>query len=172
MGWIRDKHLITQYKSGDEIVTIGTHIHCWLIQIPFLLSCYLFGENFEKVNTDTIKRTKKTRLIHIWSNERALLLFSIENKNTVQFMKGDKFYYACRKIVLFFTNNGNHNGGTNAYILGKKRRKWLVKTNTNLELLVTSPIFRRVIDPNMKQETYHWEFVADSYKHFWFYVQE
>ena len=94
MRWTKDKYMTAQYKFGDKTMTIGTHhIHCWSIPISFLLSCYLFGENFEKVNTDTVKRTKKTRLIHIWSNERVLSMFSIGNKNAVRFMKGDKLYY-------------------------------------------------------------------------------
>ena len=91
-------------------MTIGTHIHWWLISIPFLLSCYLFGENFEKVNTDTVKRTKKSRFIRNWINEQALLMFSIENKNAVQFWKRSKLYYTFGTIVVFFTNNEDYDG--------------------------------------------------------------
>ena len=68
------------YKFSNKTVTINTHIHCWLIPIPFLLSCYLFGENFEKVNTVTVKSKKKTRLIDIWSNEHALLCLALKTK--------------------------------------------------------------------------------------------
>ena len=72
--------MTAQYKFGDKTMIISTYIHCWSIPIPFLLSLYLFGENFEKLNTVVVvkttvvvvKTTKKTRLIHIWSNERAM----------------------------------------------------------------------------------------------------
>ena len=140
--------MIAQYKFSDKAMTIGTHIHHLSIPIPFLLFYYLFCDNFEKVNTDTVKRTKKTRLINIWSNECTLSIFSIENKNAVRFMKGDKLYYGCRKIVLVFTNNDDYDGGINVYILVEKRRKWQVNTSNNFELLVTPPTFRRLVNPN------------------------
>merc|ERR1712115_690629 len=68
MGWTGGRHFLLQYKFGDKTVTIRSQIHCWSIPIPFLLSSYLFGETFEKLNTVTVKRIKKTRLIRIWSN--------------------------------------------------------------------------------------------------------
>ena len=173
MGWIGGRHFLLQYKFGDKTVTICSQIHCWSIPIPFLLSSYLFGENFEKLNIVAVKSTKKTRLIHIWSNERAMLMLSIENKNAVQFMNVGKWFYGCRKLVIVFTKHDEYFGGTNAYILGEKRGKWQVKTSNNLELLVTPPTLRRFEAPNTNHETYDWEFVqSDSYKKFRFYVED
>ena len=92
MGWTGGSSFLLQYKFGDKTVIIRSQIHRWSIPIPFLLSSYLFGENFEKLNTVAVKTTKKTRLVHIWSNERAMLMLSIKNKNAVQFMKGKNMF--------------------------------------------------------------------------------
>ena len=110
------------------------------------MSLYLFGENFEKLNTVAVKSTKKTRLIHIWSNEHAMSMLSIENKNTVRFMKDKKMYYGCAKIVIVITEPKDYYGGTNGYNIGETRTKWVVKTANNLELLVTHPTFTFPID--------------------------
>ena len=163
MGWTRGKHFNAQYKFGNKTVTIPSHIHRWSIPIPFFLSCYLFGENFEKLNSDTVKRTKKTRMIHIWTNECALSIFSIENKNAVQFMKKDIMYYGCERNLIVITKLDEYYDGTTCCILGEKKRKWLVKTVNNLELLVTHPTFTCPINPSTNRETYSWEFENESY---------
>ena len=138
---------------------IGKQIHRWSIPIPFLLSSYLFGENFEKLNTvAVVKTTKKTRLIHIWSNERAMSMLSIENKNAVRFMKKDKMYYACAKIFIFFTEPIDYYGETNGYVIRETTTKWVVKTANDLELLVTYPTLTFPIDKETNCTTYCWVF--------------
>ena len=72
------------------------------IPIPFLLSCFLFGESFEKVAKLTVKKTAKSRLINIWINERALSLFSIQNLNVFRFWKKDLQYMGCAKLHIKF----------------------------------------------------------------------
>ena len=174
MGWTGGRQFNLQYKFGDKTVTIHSHIHHWSIPIPFLLSLYLFGENFDKLNTvAVVKTTKKTRLIHIWSNECAMSLLSIENKNAVQFMKKDKMYYACAKIGIVITKPNEYHGGTNGYVIGETRTKWVVKTANDLELLVTPPrLTFPIIDNETNRRTYRWVFQNDSYKQFRFFVQE
>ena len=163
-GWTGGKHFCSLYKFGDETVKIRKQIHRWSIPIPFLLSLYLFGEKFEKLDTvAVVKSTKRTRLIHIWSNERAMSMLSIENKNAVQFMKKDIMYYGCERNLIVITKLDEYYDGTTCCILGEKKRKWLVKTVNNLELLVTHPTFTCPINPSTNRETYSWEFENESY---------
>ena len=81
-------------------------------------------------------------------------------------------YYGCGRIVIVITEPYQYYGGTTGYILGEKRRKWLVKTANNLELLVVCSTLTRPINPNTNRETYRWEFENDSYKEFKFFVEE
>ena len=76
-------------KFGGDDVELCKMVYRNSIQIPFLLSCFLFGESFEKVAKLTVKKTVKSILINIWSNERSLSLFSIQNLNAFCFWKKD-----------------------------------------------------------------------------------
>ena len=106
-----------------------------------------------------------------------MLVFSIKNKNAVQFMKKDKMYYACAKIVIVITEPEEYYGGTNGYIISETRTRWVVKTANNLELLVTRPTLTFPIDEDTNRITYCWvfeydDFENDLYKEFRFFVEE
>ena len=75
---------------GGDRVELTKMVYRNSIPIPFLLSSYLFGESFEKVAKLTVKKTAHSRLINIWSNERAMSLFSIKDLNAFRFWKKDK----------------------------------------------------------------------------------
>ena len=69
-----DKRKRNIIKFGGNAVELVKMVYRSFIPIPFLLSCYLFGESFEKVTKLTVKKTAKSRLISIWSNGRVLSL--------------------------------------------------------------------------------------------------
>ena len=106
------------------------------IPIPFLLSCYLFGESFEKVAKLTVKKTAKSRLINIWSNKRALSLFSIQNLNAFRFWKKDLQYMGCAKLHIKFLDPDD--GIAQWFVLGENNNgKLLVETRNRVSLLVS-----------------------------------
>ena len=86
-------------------------------------------------------------------------------------------YYACGGINIVIPEPKDYYGGTTGYIIGENRRKWLVKTANNLELLVTRPTLTFPIDKETNRKTYCWvfeyvDFENDSYKEFRFFVEE
>ena len=82
-------------------------------------------------------------------------------------------YNGCGRILIVITKPDEYYGGTTGYILGEKRRKWLVKTANNLELLVTRPTFTFPIDEETNHKAYRWVFLENySYKGFKFFVEE
>ena len=82
-------------------------------------------------------------------------------------------YYACAKILIVITEPNEYFGGTNGYVIGETRTKWVVKTANDLELLVTPPTLTFPFDHETNRTTYCWVFSEnDSYKGFKFFVEE
>ena len=136
---------------GGDRVELTNMIYRNSIPIPFLLSSYLFGESFEKVAKLTVKKTAHSRLINIWSNKRAMSLFTIKDLNAFRFWKKDKEFMGCAN---FFINiiDPPPRGNVQGFVLGEDNDGWLlVETTNNYRLVVSPPTLEKYTDANNKE---------------------
>ena len=136
---------------GGDRVELTKMVYRNSIPIPFLLSSYLFGESFEKVAKLTVKKTAHSRLINIWSNERAMSLFSIKDLNAFRFWKKDKEFMGCGKKFINIIDPPPR-GNVQGFVLGEDNDdRLLVETRNNFRLVVSSPTLEKYIDGNNKE---------------------
>ena len=156
---------------GGDRVELTKMVYRNSIPIPFLLSSYLFGESFEKVAKLTVKKTAHSRLINIWSNERAMSLFMIKDLNAFRFWKKDKEFMGCGKNFIYMIDPPPK-GNVQGFVLGEDNDgRLLVETRNNFRLVVSPPTLEKYIDGNNK-ERFKWIWKQEVYENRTFQVKE